>query len=42
MSREADRFAAAGLTKERRHGNLRLIRADTDSSSRNHSPICWP
>ncbi|GAA3442997.1 MarR family transcriptional regulator [Planomonospora venezuelensis] len=31
VSREADRFAAAGLTKERRHGNLRLIRADTDT-----------
>lgn len=31
VSREMDRFAAAGLTKERRHGNLRLIRADTDT-----------
>ncbi|MEV4751049.1 hypothetical protein AB0K21_32190 [Streptosporangium sp. NPDC049248] len=31
VSREADRFAAAGLTRERRHGNLRLIRADTDT-----------
>ncbi|MEU8140755.1 hypothetical protein [Nonomuraea sp. NPDC048901] len=31
VSREADRFAAAGLTRERRHGNLRLIRADMDT-----------
>nr|BFE84658.1 hypothetical protein GCM10020093_072590 [Planobispora longispora] len=31
VSREADRFIAAGLTSERRHGNLRLIRADTDT-----------
>lgn len=31
VSREADRFAAAGLIRERRHGNLRLIRADTDT-----------
>ncbi|MFI7439186.1 MarR family transcriptional regulator [Nonomuraea indica] len=31
VSREADRFTAAGLTTERRHGNLRLIRADTDT-----------
>ncbi|GGL47890.1 MarR family transcriptional regulator [Planomonospora parontospora] len=31
VSREANRFAAAGLTSERRHGNLRLIRADTDT-----------
>ncbi|WP_068928112.1 MarR family transcriptional regulator [Planobispora rosea] len=31
VSREADRFAAAGLTRERRHGNLRLIRANTDT-----------
>ncbi|MFC4057252.1 hypothetical protein ACFOWE_03050 [Planomonospora corallina] len=31
VSREADRFTAAGLTRERRHGNLRLIRADTDT-----------
>lgn len=31
VSREADRFAAAGLIKERRHGNLRLICADTDT-----------
>ncbi|MEU8038270.1 hypothetical protein [Streptosporangium sp. NPDC049078] len=31
VSREMDRFAAAGLTRERRYGNLRLIRADTDT-----------
>ncbi|MCG5215405.1 winged helix-turn-helix domain-containing protein [Streptosporangium sp. KLBMP 9127] len=31
VSREADRFFDAGLTVERRHGNLRLIRADTDT-----------
>jgi DNA-binding transcriptional ArsR family regulator len=31
VSREADRFAAAGLTQERRHGNLRLIRAAPDT-----------
>lgn len=29
VSREADRFASAGLIVERRHGNLRLLRADT-------------
>ncbi|MER5645525.1 hypothetical protein [Streptosporangium sp. NPDC002524] len=31
MSREADRLADAGLTLERRHGNLRLIRANLDT-----------
>lgn len=31
VSREADRFADAGLTRERRLGNLRLIRADIDT-----------
>ncbi|GLW25070.1 ArsR family transcriptional regulator [Microbispora amethystogenes] len=31
VSREMDRFAAAGLTSERRHGNLRLIRANTET-----------
>ncbi|GGP03605.1 ArsR family transcriptional regulator [Nonomuraea glycinis] len=29
VSREADRFARAGLILERRHGNLRMLRADT-------------
>jgi DNA-binding transcriptional ArsR family regulator len=29
VSREADRFADAGLILERRHGNLRMLRADT-------------
>ncbi|HEV7934111.1 MAG TPA: MarR family transcriptional regulator [Actinomadura sp.] len=31
VTREADRFVAAGLIQERRHGNLRLLRARTDS-----------
>lgn len=31
VSREADRLSGAGLTVERRHGNLRLIRADMDT-----------
>ncbi|MFE3452752.1 hypothetical protein ACFXJ8_27890 [Nonomuraea sp. NPDC059194] len=31
VSREADRLFSAGLTVERRHGNLRLIRADMDT-----------
>ncbi|MFI6324554.1 ArsR/SmtB family transcription factor [Nonomuraea sp. NPDC050556] len=31
VSREADRLSDAGLTRERRHGNLRLIRADTST-----------
>lgn len=31
VSREADRLSDAGLTTERRHGNLRLIRADTST-----------
>lgn len=31
VSREADRFLAAGLVTERRHGNLRLIRAAMDT-----------
>ncbi|WP_214318489.1 MarR family transcriptional regulator [Nonomuraea sediminis] len=31
VSREADRLLSAGLITERRHGNLRLIRADTDT-----------
>jgi DNA-binding transcriptional ArsR family regulator len=30
-SREADRLAAAGLIDERRHGNLRLLRANLDT-----------
>jgi DNA-binding transcriptional ArsR family regulator len=30
-SREADRLAAAGLIAERRHGNLRLLRANVDT-----------
>lgn len=31
ITREADRFAAAGLVAERRQGNLRFIRARTDT-----------
>jgi DNA-binding transcriptional ArsR family regulator len=31
VSREADRLAEAGLITQRRHGNLRLIRADLES-----------
>ncbi|WP_204010505.1 MarR family transcriptional regulator [Sphaerimonospora thailandensis] len=31
VSREVDRFTSAGLTVERRHGNLRLIRANNDT-----------
>jgi DNA-binding transcriptional ArsR family regulator len=31
VSREADRLSGAGLTVERRHGNLRLIRADMNT-----------
>ncbi|MFD1539059.1 hypothetical protein [Nonomuraea guangzhouensis] len=31
VSREADRFYEAGLIRERRHGNLRLIRANTET-----------
>ncbi len=30
-SREADRLVSAGLVRERRLGNLRLLRAETDS-----------
>ncbi|MEU3169508.1 winged helix-turn-helix domain-containing protein [Streptosporangium sp. NPDC006930] len=31
VTREVDRLAAAGLVAERRFGNLRMIRADTDT-----------
>ncbi|MFJ3712212.1 MarR family transcriptional regulator [Streptomyces sp. NBC_01387] len=31
VSREADRLGAAGLIKERRYGNMRLVRAATDT-----------
>ncbi|MFJ5292461.1 HTH domain-containing protein [Streptomyces sp. NPDC088348] len=31
ISREADRLGAAGLTVERRYGNMRLVRAATDT-----------
>jgi DNA-binding transcriptional ArsR family regulator len=32
VSREADRLVAAGLILERRHGNLRLLKANLDSA----------